>query len=366
MNLAHKIEFRPCTDKQEILLKKSCGVARFTYNWALAQWNSQYKLGNKPTPNKLKKQFNSIRREEFPWTYEVSKCASEQAFANLGTSFSNFFKKIGKYPKFKKKGAKDSFYISNEAFKLEENKLKLSKIGWVKLTEKLRFKGKIMNLTVSRKADRWFVSFNVELTSEEESSYRLENQESIGVDLGIKKIATLSNGESFDGPRPMKKLLKKVKKLSRKVSKKVKGSKNREKAKEKLAKLHMKIGNIRKDSLHKLTTNLVKDYGVICMEDLNVRGMVKNHKLARAISDMGFGEFRRQLEYKSKLRNGRILYVNRFYPSSKTCSCCNYRKEELSLSEREYVCENCGIVIDRDVNAAINIRREGIRACESP
>ena len=223
-----------------------------------------------------------------------------------------------------------------------------------------------MSLTVSRKADRWFVSFNVELTPERLNAYKLENQESIGIDLGINKLVTLSNGKSFDGPKPLKYYLKKVKRLSRNLSKKVKGSKNREKAKLKLSRLHLKISNIRKDSLHKITSYLVENYGVICMEDLNVKGMMKNHKLAKAISDMGFGEFKRQLEYKVKLRNGRVLYVDRFYPSSKTCSECGNKKDKMSLSEREYECEKCGVVLDRDINAAINIRREGIRACESP
>jgi putative transposase len=366
MNLAHQIQFYPYTDEQETLLRKSCGVARFTYNWALAQWTSLYKSGEKPTAFKLKKQFNSIRKQEFPWTYEVSKCASEQSFTNLGKAFSNFFQKTSKYPKFKKKGVRDSFYISNDKFKLEGKKLKLPKIGWVKLTEGLRFSGKIMNLTVSRKADRWFVSFNVELTPEDLNSYKLENQEVIGLDLGINKLVTLSNGQVFDGPKPLKSYLKKVKRLSKRLSKKIKGSKNRDKAREKLAKLHLRISNIRKDSLHKITTNLVKDYGVICMEDLNVKGMMRNHKLAKAISDMGFHEFKRQLEYKMKLRNGRIIKVDRFYPSSKTCSECGNKKETMSLGEREYQCESCGIVLDRDINAAINIKREGIRTCESP
>ena len=366
MNLAHKIEFYPLNKDQDILLKKSCGVARFTYNWALAQWDSLYKSGEKPNPNKLKKLFNSIKEEQFPWVYEVSKCASEKAFANLGTAFSRFFKKLGKYPKFKKKGKRDSFYVSNDKFKLDGNKLKLPKIGWVKLTEELRFEGKIISLTVSRKADRWFVSFNIELTPEKLNAYKLENQECIGIDLGINKLVTLSNGKSFDGPKPLKYYLKKVKRLSRSMFRKVKGSKNREKAKLKLSKLHLKISNIRKDSLHKLTSYLVEKYGVICMEDLNVKGMMKNHKLAKAISDMGFGEFKRQLEYKSKLRNGRVLYVDRFYPSSKTCSECGNKKDKMSLSERDYLCEKCGIMLDRDVNAAINIKREGIRAFTSP
>lgn len=367
--LAHQIEFSPYTHEQEIVLRKSCGVARFTYNWALAEWTRQYKQGEKPSANQLKKQFNKIKGQQFPWIYEVTKCAAEHAFVNLSSAFTRFFKKQARYPQFKKKGEDDAFYVSNDKFKLEGTRLRIQKLGWVKLTEEVRFPGKIMSLTVRRRADRWFVAFNIELDAEYRDTLQLENQEfvgrahslrstpnnMVGVDLGIKRLVTLSDGTQIEGPRPLRKYIARLKRMSRKLSNKTKGSANRKKAKERLSKLHWKISNIRKDALHNITTMLVKTYGVICLEDLNVSGMVKNHTLAQAISDMGFAEFKRQLEYKSLLRGAKVLYVGRFFPSSKTCSQCKTIKQNLTLSDREYTCEHCGLHIDRDWNAAINI-----------
>ncbi len=234
--LAHQIEFSPYTHEQEIVLRKSCGVARFTYNWALAEWTRQYKNGEKPSANQLKKQFNQIKRQQFPWIYEVTKCAAEHAFVNLGSAFTRFFKKQARYPQFKKKGEDDAFYVSNDKFKLEGDRLRIQKLGWVKLTEQVRFPGKIMSLTVRRRADRWFVSFNIELDAEYRDTLQLENQEAVGVDLGIKRLVTLSNGTQIEGPRPLRKHIARLKRMSRKLSSKIKGSANRKKAKERLSK----------------------------------------------------------------------------------------------------------------------------------
>jgi putative transposase len=203
-----------------------------------------------------------------------------------------------------------------------------------------------MSATISRKADKWFVSITVEGNAVQTAH---ENQGVVGVDLGVKTLATLSTGEEIKGPKPHTVLLKRLKNLSRSLSRKIKGSKNRNKAKQKLAKLHARISNIRLDALHKLTTSLAHRFHTIVIEDLNVRGMIKNRKLARSISDMSFYEFRRQLEYKLKFRNGNLIVADRFFASSKLCSSCGFKYENLSLSERVWTCAGCNTIHNRDV-----------------
>jgi putative transposase len=366
MILAHKIQLDP-TKKQEVCFSKACGVARFTWNWALAKWNELYEIGHQTNAQKLKKEFNRIKRTEFPWIYDSPKDANQQVFVNIQDAWTKYFKSKQKNkgkPKFKIKGIKDSFYISNDKFSIKDKIASLPKIGDVRLLEKLRFQGKIQSATISKRADKWFISIQVDV--ENYSKNRISS-DIVGVDLGIKKAATLSNGESFDSPKPLKKNIRKLKKLSRSLSRKKKGSKNRYKAKKKLSKLHYKISNTRKDFLHKLTTKLNRENQTIVIEDLNVSGMVKNRKLSRAISDIGFFEFRRQLTYKAVVYKTNIVIVDRFFPSSKLCSGCGHKKEKLSLSIRTYVCSNCNLVLDRDLNAALNLRNTvgytGIKAC---
>jgi len=353
MILSHKIEIKP-NKTQEQYLAKACGVARFTYNWALGRSIEAYKGQEKLKRNALKHEFNQIKYTEFPFVNEVTKCASEQALSDVNTAYQHFFKHQSKFPRFKKKGIRDSFYISNDKFKIEDKNVRIPKLGWVKLTEELRFKGKILSAVVSRTANHWFISIAVELDSDQLPN-ACENQEAIGIDLGIKNLATLSNGESYEGPNPLKKNLKRLQRANRRFSRKVKGSKNRDKARKRLARIHYRIVCIRKDYLDKLTTYLCKNYKTICIEDLATGNMLKNHKLARAISDMGWYEFRRQLQYKSKLYGNELVVINRFEPTSKRCSSCGAIKKDLRLADRTYVCENCGLVIDRDLNAAINI-----------
>ena len=219
------------------------------------------------------------------------------------------------------------------------------------MREELRFQGKINSVVVSRTADRWFASIQVDTPIQ---FPKHENQVSVGIDLGINKLATLSHGIAFEAPKPLKKLLWRLKRQSRKLSRKALGSNNSKKQIQNHARLHMRIGNIRKDTLHKVTSFLATTYSHIGVEDLNVKGMVRNHKLARSISDVGFGEFRRQVAYKTEWRGGKIVIHDRYLPSSKKCSNCDLVKESLSLSERVFKCE-CSLEIDRDLNAAINL-----------
>jgi len=356
--LSHKIRINP-TVKQEKYFRRASGTSRFAYNWGLAEWKRQYEVGLKPTALAVKKAFNAIKPIEFPWVFDVTKCAPEQAFTDLGTAFKRFFKHQAKYPKFKKKGIHDSFYLANDQFKIDGFKIRIPKLGWVRLSENLRLSGKILSATVSRAADHWFVSINVQMES---TPIIIKNQDdAIGVDLGIKNLVTLSNGEMIAGPKPLRKLSSKLARMQRHLAKCTKGSKRYDKCRMKLARLHYKIRCIRQDSLHKLTTALCRTYKVICIEDLNISGMMKNHKLARAISDMGLYEFKRQLEYKSKLFGNWISVIDRWFPSSKTCSNCSNVKTELHLSQRKYHCNNCGVTLDRDINAALNIKAEGLR-----
>ncbi|RKZ46667.1 MAG: transposase [Candidatus Parabeggiatoa sp. nov. 2] len=278
-----------------------------------------------------------------------------------GSAFKRFFNRQCKYPKFKKKGVRDSFYLSNDQIKVAENRIRLPKLGWVKLTESLRFSGKILSATVSRTANKWFVSISVQL--EKSPVFVSENQtDVVGVDLGVKSLATLSNGETIEGRKPLKKLSSRLARLLRKQASLTKGSKRNDRQKLKISKLHYRIRCIRQDSLHKLTHHLCQDFKVICLEDFPGKGMLKNHKLAKAISEiMGFYEFKRQIEYKAILFGNWISTVSKWFPSSKTCSNCGSKKDKLKLSERFYHCEACGMKIDRDLNAAINIEREGIR-----
>jgi putative transposase len=232
--------------------------------------------------------------------------------------------------------------------------IRIPKLGWVRMRESLRFTGKVNSATVSRVADHWYVSLSVELS---ETPKPCESQEGIGVDLGINRLATLSNGEMFEGPKPLTKALKKLRRHSRQLSRKKKGSKNRDKARTKLARLHHRIRNIRQDALHKLTSYLTQNFYEIAIEDLNVRGLMRNRHLARAILDMGFHEFRRQLIYKSMLCRCHVVAIDRWFPSSKMCSRCGVTKDDLSLGERRFQCGGCGRVIDRDLNAANNVAR---------
>lgn len=363
MLIAHKIALDP-NNLQKTYFAKACGVARLAYNWALDNWQKQYQLHKennalpKPTEAALRRQLNAIKREQFPFMLEVTKCAPQQAIKDLGKAFKNFWAGRAKYPQFRKKGHHDSFYLSNDQFKVIDNQIKIPLLGWVRMTEHLRFTGKIMSATISKVADKWFVSIAVETEIQPKIA---KSQSVIGVDLGVCALVTLSNGEIVNGVKSHKLLLQRLKRLSRNLSRKIKGSKNREKAKRKLAKLHAKIKNIRQDCLHKLTSRLAEQYHTVCIEDLNVKGMMKNRHLARSVADMGFFEFKRQLAYKMAMRGGNLVIADRWFASSKLCSCCGFKLEKLNLSTRTWQCPQCQTQHNRDVNAAKNLRNYALK-----
>ena len=352
MYISHKIALHP-NNRQVTYFARVCGTARFAYNWALAEWKRQYEAGEKPTWQKLDAKLNCIKHSEFPWMRDVTMQATQNSLMNLGAAFQNFFAGRARYPKFKRKFQHDSFKLSNIAFKLDGSRIRIPKLGWVRMRETLRFTGKLISCTISRRADKWFASIVVDT---EPVLKPAENQGAVGIDLGLTTFATLSDGQKIAAPKPLAKLLPKLKRLSRAFSRKQKGSKNREKARIKLARLHLRIWNIRQDFLHKLTSDLTRRYNTICVEDLKVSGMLRNHRLARAISDVGWYEFRRQLEYKAAMRGNNLVFADRFFASSKLCSNCGYKAEQMPLSVRQWKCSCCGAEHDRDVNAAINLR----------
>ena len=265
-------------------------------------------------------------------------------------AFKRFFSKKGGFPKFKKKGRGDSFTLDG-SIAVDQRKVKVPIIGWIKTYERLPQGVNPKSVTISRTAERWFVSFKIEV----EPIVTEKNVDVVGVDLGINRLATLSTGEVFDGIKAYKKYEKKLARLQWLNRHKQRHSSNYKKAQLKIARLHRKIANIRKDTLHKITTYISNNHAVIGIEDLNVSGMLANHKLALAIADMGFYEFRRQLEYKCELYDSKLIVVDRFFPSSKRCSNCLTVKESLSLKERTYCCSSCGFESDRDLNASINL-----------
>lgn len=368
MLLSFKTELKP-NNKQVTKFRQHCGVARHAYNWGnsiiletlkIRETDKSVKI---PSAIDLHKRLVAQVKQEYPWYYESSKASPQQALAELRTAWDRCFKKVSKQPRFKKKGVSgDSFYLeqgtqAKPGINNDGKRVKLPKIGWVRLHEPLPITA-FHNCVISRKADRWFIAFKYEI----EQAVTPPDSPTVGVDIGIKELAVCSNGQVFANPKAYRRMSRKMKRLQRRVSKRVKGSNNRKKAVAKLAKLHLKVSNIRKDAIHKLTNCLAKNHSEVKIEELNVKAFLKNHKLAGAIADCGMYEFKRQLEYKTEKFNSKLTLVDGFFPSSQICSsCCNHR-HKMPLKVRVFECPNCGNVQDRDLNAANNIERwfEGI------
>ena len=390
MQLTHKIALCP-TLEQADYFNRAAGTARRVWNWALSEWNKQYTAGAKPNAMALKKQFNAIKSSDpqwldedgQPWLRGIHRDAHAQPFAHLAKAWHRFFAdmKAGRpanQPRFKKKGrCRDSFYVANDKFRLDGKTIHLPKIGHVVMTESLRLDGSMLGATVSRTADRWFVAVQVELSDEKFHRPRTAHH-IIGVDLGVKTLATLSNGASIEAPKPLKVALRRLKIRGRSVSRKLEAAKvsagfapkarlpkgtrlpisnNRRKSAVLLARLHARIAHIRADFTHKLTTRLCRENQAVAIEDLHVKGMLANDKLARVISDVGFGMFRAQIEYKAKRYGTHLVIADRWYPSSKLCSICGWKNEALTLDDRAWTCPECGTYHDRDHNAALNLKR---------
>jgi len=358
---AYKTELDP-NNKQRTHFLQHAGTARFVYNWGLSKRIEEYKeTGKSSNAISQHRELNILKHTDFPWMYCSSKCAAQEALRDLDKAYKNFFNKINGFPKFKSRKKGIGGFRLTGAIHIGYTYIQLPRLGKIKLKQHgyIPIEGvKILSATVSEKAGKWFVS----VACEQEIEVTQATGVSIGVDLGIKSLAVCSDGRTFENPKALKKHQKKLKRLQRELCRREKDSNNRKKTKTKLAKLHYKISCIRKDSLHKATTAICAKTkpdnerpSVIVIEDLNVAGMVKNHNLAQAISDVGMGEFRRQIEYKTKWYGEKLLVADRFLPSSKTCSVCGLINEYLTLKDRNWVCE-CGAEHDRDFNAAINLK----------
>jgi putative transposase len=347
---------------------RHAGAARYAYNWGLSRKLEAHQAGQKtPTAIDLHRELNALKKTELPWMYEVSKCAPQEALRDLDHAFTHFFRRVkekrsGKkikvgFPRFKSKKKGLGSFRLNGAIHVFEKAIQLPRLGVLRLKEAgyLPTSGvHILSATVSEKGGRWFVSLQVEM---EIPDLQLSKKPVAGVDLGIHRLAQVSDGTYFENPHALKRSLTKLKRLHRVVSRRHKGSANRRKAVQRLARAHARVANIRRDALHQATTWLTRTKSAVVLEDLNVSGMLKNHHLAQAIADVGMAEFRQQLEYKATWYGCQVLVADRFYPSTKRCSHCGQIKPGMGLDERQYQCESCGLVMDRDLNAALNLEQ---------
>ena len=432
IQISHKIEIASPSNKFKTYCRKAFGISRLAYNWALGKIQEQraqaiadaYKttaivapinkapeLIAKPAtkPKKkiiypkidvmaLKKEFNAIKKKEYPYCMEVTKYAAQQPFLNLKKALKAYFdsykkgstRKVG-FPKFKKKSATSgSFYIGGDQvvikekqtnckskdsnIKVSENKqyLKIPNFGWVKLTEKLRFEGHINSCVISQHGDRFYASFNLEISEDEYKRTHKGNEANtehtiVGIDVGLKAFITTDAGLFIQAPKPLKRLEQRLKRaqrvLSRRVHPKAKGdttkcSNRYKKQRLYVSKLQRRIANIRKDYTHKVSSLLIRHYQYLSLESLRVQNMMKNHKLAKAIADVGFYTFKTQLLYKAQYNHRVVFEADTFFPSSKLCSNCGAIHKHLTLADRTYVCPSCGFTIDRDINAAINLKEK--------
>ncbi len=370
---AHQIRLNP-TPEQAVYFRKAAGTARFVYNWGLAEWK-RHKAehpGEDYGAMAIKKDFNALKAHQFPWVYEVAKDVAEGAFTNLAAALKNYFdSKSGKrkgdkvgFPKFKsKKNKRQSFRLNNDKVDLADHALYVPKLGWVNMAESLRLAGKIMGAVVSRQAGRWYVSIAVEVESPERREFP---KRSVGADVGLKTLVVLSDGRQYENQVLLRSELQHLKRLSRRLSRRQPYSQRWYQAKRQLERFHERVANRRADYLHKITTEMARTYEIIGAEDLNVAGMLKNHRLALSLADASFGEIRRQLTYKSRWLGGQVVMVDTFFPSTQLCSTldCDGRNSKLTLAEREWTCPKCGVIHNRDLNSARNIEIEALRILE--
>lgn len=357
VNKAYKIRIYP-NKKQRILIAKTFGCCRFVYNYFLAERIKLYKEEGKTLSAFDTHKLLTPLKQQLEWLKEPDKCSLQNALINLDRAYKMFFKGSG-YPRFKSKRNNHNSYTTNQSIRIFDKYIQLPKLGKVKFRGKYDIQGRIVSATVSQEpSGKYYVS----LCCEEEIEQLPKTNQSIGIDLGLKDFAILSNGIKIPNLKYLVKSEKRLAKLQRELSRKPKGSSNRNKARIKVARCYEKITNQRKDFLQKLSTQLVRDYDNICIEDLNVEGMVKNHNLAKSISDASWSEFVRQLTYKCEWYGKQLIKVDRFYPSSQLCNNCGYKNKAVKdLKIRYWTCPECGNEVDRDINASKNILREGLK-----
>ena len=367
---AYKTELK-LNNKQRTACLQHAGAARFTYNWGIDRKQMVYYLNQLPVPHirtptsiDLHRELNQLKKTKYPWFYETSKCSPQEALRDLDKAFKNFFSHRAKYPNFKSRNKGIGSFRLTGSIKVFEDFIQLPRLGKLRLKEKKYIPISsihILSATVSEKASHWYVSVQVE----EEIEIPTNTGVPAGADIGINKLVVVSDGAIYNNPKALRRYERKLKRQQRSLSRKKKGSRNRKKDIFKLQKVHRKIANIRRDAIHKVTSELARTKSVIGIEDLNVEGMLKNHCLAKSISDVAFGEFRRQMEYKTQWKGSKLVIADRWYPSSKMCSRCGNVKDDLKLSDRMYNCVKCGLTIDRDLNSSINLERLAVSSTES-
>ena len=368
---AYKFRLYP-NKEQEILINKTIGSSRFVFNYFLSLWKEEYKkTGKGLTYNKCATMIPALKKSnEYSWLKEVDSIALQSSVKNLEDSFNRFFKKQNKAPRFKsKKNPNQSYTTKNVSnnIQIQGNRIKLPKLKMVKFANSRDINGSILRATISRKASgKYFVSLLVEEHIQELD----KSNNSVGIDLGVKDFAILDNGTVYKNNRFTTKMAKQLAREQRKLSrryeqakkdgKKLENAKNYQKQKIKVARLHEKVANQREDFLNKVSTIIVKNHDVICIEDLNTKGMIRNHKLAKSISDVSWSSFVTKLQYKADWYGKEVIKIDKWYPSSQICSSCGTNTGKKTLEVRTWTCE-CGAEHDRDVNAAINIKEEGLR-----
>ena len=360
---SHKIAL-DATAEQCAWFSQQCGYARFAFNAALSDFKDGLSVDDFRSFIDLNNNWNK-RKKSYDWTPKQDQRAALYGVQNLWRAIDNWKEKRNGFPKFKKRGHKQSYTTDEQSVKVEWKRIRLPKIGWVRMFQKLRFKGKLTRVTISRTAHRWFVSITVD-TGKPNAPQDTRGLPVIGIDVGINSLATLDTGKKYPNPRPLKKYERKLAKEQRSLSRKQFLSNNYYKQKRKVERIHYKIACIRNDAHHKATTEIVDMASVIGIETLKITNMLKNKHLAKALSDSALGGFLEKLKSKAEVLGIPITEAPQFYASSKTCSNCGHKKEKLSLSERTYHCSECGISIDRDQNAAINLKHLAVgRPAES-
>ena len=359
---AHKIALRP-TRAQVAWFQQQCGYARFAFNSALADFKAGLADGVFLSFIDLNNRWNQ-RKKELDWAGAQDQRAALHGVKNLSDAVSRWKNKQNRFPKFKKRGSRQSYTVEGYQCKVDGKRIKLPKVGEVKMFSELRFDGKLKRVTISRTAHRWFVSILVD-TGTPNTPRDTRGLPVVGIDVGINTLATLDNGTKYENPKPLKRYERKLAREQRKLSRKVFLSQNWHKQKRIVERIHYRIACIRRDAHHKATTAIVKSAAKIGIEALSVTNLLKNRKLAKALSDAALGGFLEKLKTKAESLGIPIVQADRFFASSKTCSHCGHKKNDLTLSERQYHCSTCGTSIDRDQNAAINLKHVAVGYTET-